>query len=224
MAKNYQQLWNDVASAANEAKAIRILAKISADSEGRSFISRLHGRDAKICVEILAKVSHDLHLSYSLSQMIFQGILTHGLKPADKQAFFLTLRRLAEGRGRLPDRMRITETIEVSDELSDFGGFGDVRFGTYKGHPVAVKTLRVAPKDSFPKIRKVSIDVGRLGRGLNCSVPAILQGSRPVEHAVPSKHLETCWGSGPCEETAPRNRVGVDGPRKHHGVHQKQPR
>jgi len=43
-----------------------------------------------------------------------------------------------------------------------------------------------------------------------------------MEHAVPSEHLETCWGSGPRGETATYNRIGLDGPRKHYGAHRKQ--
>ena len=51
----------------------------------------------------------------------------------------------------------ITEEIKVSDEILASGGFADVRTGTYMGHLVAVKTMRVAKQDDFLKIRKVSI-------------------------------------------------------------------
>ena len=161
MAKNYRQLWNGVATAADEGQAVRALAKISADREGRFFISLLDGRDAGLGVEILGNVSHGLHLPFPLPQTVCQGIVSHDLKPAEKQAFFVTLRRLAERRGRLPDRMRVTEEINVSDEIHAYGGFGDVRPGMYKGRHVAVKTMRVTAPANFPKIRKVSMNAGR---------------------------------------------------------------
>jgi hypothetical protein len=86
-----------------------------------------------------------------------QGIAEHNLKAAEKNAFFVTLRRLAGSHGRLPDSMMITEMIEVEDKIFPSGGFADVRRGRYMGHLVAVKTLRVAAQDDFLKIRKVSV-------------------------------------------------------------------
>ena len=61
MAKNYQPLWEGVTSAEDEAGAIRILAEILADKEGRGFISRLERKDAKLCIELLDHVSRDLY-------------------------------------------------------------------------------------------------------------------------------------------------------------------
>ena len=52
----------------------------------------------------------------------------------------------------------ITEDIEVSDRIVASGGFADVRTGTYKGHLVAVRTLKVTNTDDIPKIREVSVD------------------------------------------------------------------
>jgi len=51
------------------------------------------------------------------------------------------------------------EKIEVSDEVLARGGFADVRRGTYHDHPVAVKTVRVAPQANLQRIRNVSIEV-----------------------------------------------------------------
>ena len=79
----------------------------------------------------------------------------HKLNTDEKQAFFVTLRRLAGTYGRLPDSMVITEKIEVEDKILANGGFADVRIGKYTGHLVAVKKLRVAETDNFVKIRKV---------------------------------------------------------------------
>ena len=61
MAKDYQRLWKEVASAIDETKSVRILAEILADKEGRAFISRLERRDAELCIEILDHVCRDLY-------------------------------------------------------------------------------------------------------------------------------------------------------------------
>jgi len=62
--------------------------------------------------------------------------------------------------------MRITEELEVSDEILGSGGFADVRSGTYKGRVVAVKTMRVTLQDDFLMIRKVRISISHPGCGL----------------------------------------------------------
>lgn len=58
-----------------------------------------------------------------------------------------------------------------------------------------------------------------LWRGLNSPAPAILQGSHPLEHIIPSECLETRWSSGGHKKAAIRQCVGLDGARVHHGVH-----
>jgi len=63
-------------------------------------------------------------------QMVCQGIVERALEPSENQALFVTLRGLARYHGRLPDRMMITEKIEVSDDMHVFGVLGDVRAGT----------------------------------------------------------------------------------------------
>ena len=91
--------------------------------------------------------------------MFGQGIAGNTLKAVtEQQAFFVTLRRLAGLRGRLPESMVITEQIEINPKILASGGFADVRSGTYMGHLVAVKTLRVAAQDDLQKTRKASIN------------------------------------------------------------------
>ena len=58
----------------------------------------------------------------------------------------------------------------------------------------------------------------RLGRGLNHSAPAILQGSHSLEYAIPLERLETRWGSGGHGARTVRRCVRVDGAWEHHGV------
>lgn len=94
--------------------------------------------------------------------MVRQGIAEYNLRSAEKQAFFVTLRRLSECHGRLPNRI-ITENIEIWDEIPTLGGFACVRSGMYKGRVVAVKAMRVTAQDNFLKIRKVSVGVGYPG-------------------------------------------------------------
>jgi hypothetical protein len=83
----------------------------------------------------------------------------HNLKSAEKQAFFVTLRRLTGFHGRLPDSVIIKEKFEVSAKILASGGFSDVRRGKYMGRLVAVKALRVPEQDNMLEIRKVSIAV-----------------------------------------------------------------
>ena len=58
----------------------------------------------------------------------------------------------------MPDSVVITDEVEVpnSGQPNTSGGFADVAQGKYKGHAVAVKTMRVSTSDNFDKIRKVS--------------------------------------------------------------------
>ena len=66
MAKNYREIWENVTNATEETKAIRALAEILADKEGRAFASRLERQDAEVCIEILDHVSRDQCLFLSL--------------------------------------------------------------------------------------------------------------------------------------------------------------
>jgi hypothetical protein len=120
--------------------------------------------------------------------------------------------------GRLPDSVIITEKIEVSEKILASGGFGDVRCGRYIGHLVAVKTLRVAAQDNLLRIREVSQQCfpGHLGCDLDHSSPAILQRSRPLEHAIPPERLETCWGSRGHGKGTIYHCVRVDGAWEYH--------
>lgn len=163
MAKDYGRIWNDITNTVDKTKAVRTLADVLADKEGRTFLLRLEREDAEFCVEILDRVSHNLHLfPFRRFRWFLQGITEHNLKPTERQAFFVLLRRLAGCYGRLPGSMIITEKIETSDNVPTSGGFADVRCGKYMGQPVAVKTMRVTERDDFQKIRKVSINDGYL--------------------------------------------------------------
>jgi len=159
MAKDYRRLWEDVTSTNDEGEAVRTLAEILRDKEGRTFISNLERRDAELCIETLDHVSHDPYLFPSRRLRWFrQGLAEHNLKTAEKQAFFVTLRRLAAIHGRLPESMMIAEDLKVSDKIVASGGFADIRIGTYMGHLVAVKNVRATEQDGFLKTRKVSIN------------------------------------------------------------------
>ena len=62
MAKDFRRLWKDVTSTIDEAKAVRTLAEILVDKEGRVFISRLERKDAELCIEILDHVCRNSYL------------------------------------------------------------------------------------------------------------------------------------------------------------------
>ena len=71
LATDYRQLWGSVTT--NEAKAIRTLAEILAEKEGRRFISHLDSEAAGLCIEILVHVSHDPELFISPPQAVSSG-------------------------------------------------------------------------------------------------------------------------------------------------------
>ena len=60
MAKDYPRLWRDVTSASDEDNAVRTLAEILVDREGRTFIGNSERGDAELCIEILDYVSLSL--------------------------------------------------------------------------------------------------------------------------------------------------------------------
>jgi hypothetical protein len=156
MAKDYRRLWEDITSTSDEGKAVRTLAEIVLDEEGRSFISNLQRKDAELCIEVLDLVSRDPYLLPSPRLRWFrQSLAEHNLKTAEKQAFFVTLRRLAAIHGRLPTSMMIAE-VKISNKLLGSGGFADVKTGTYMEHPVAVKIMKVTEQDDLLVIRKAS--------------------------------------------------------------------
>ena len=62
MAEGYRKLWEDVAKATDEVKAVRALAEIVVDKKGRAFALTLSRDEAELCVETLDYVSRDLCL------------------------------------------------------------------------------------------------------------------------------------------------------------------
>ena len=52
--------------------------------------------------------------------------------------------------------MIIAEKIEIGRNIVGSGGFADIKSGTYAGHAVAVKTLKIAVLDDIHKARSVS--------------------------------------------------------------------
>jgi len=57
MDKDYRRLWEDATSTTDEGRAVRTLAEILLDKDGRTFISNLDHNDAKLCIKILGRVS-----------------------------------------------------------------------------------------------------------------------------------------------------------------------
>ena len=52
--------------------------------------------------------------------------------------------------------MMIAGNIEVGKDVLASGGYADIRRGTYLGHLVAVRALKIHLTDDHQKIRKVS--------------------------------------------------------------------
>ena len=63
MAKDFQGLWKDVTGAEDEAAAIRALAEILVEKDGRAFVSRLELKYTEFCIDVLDRVSHDSRIS-----------------------------------------------------------------------------------------------------------------------------------------------------------------
>ena len=72
MARNCQRLWRDVLSTPKGANAVRTLAEILTDKEGKTFISHLEREDAVLCIEVLNRVSPN-HFSLSPPQTVSSG-------------------------------------------------------------------------------------------------------------------------------------------------------
>jgi len=83
VAKEYQRLWKDVTSANDEGEAVRTLAGIMLDEEGRAFISNLERVDAELCTEILDRVSRDLYPfpSFAVSDGFFRALQCTSSEP-----------------------------------------------------------------------------------------------------------------------------------------------
>lgn len=64
MAKDYEQLWKGATGVVDKVRAVQTLGEILADPEGRVFVSRLDGKGAELCIEILDQVSRDLYLPF----------------------------------------------------------------------------------------------------------------------------------------------------------------
>jgi len=222
MTNDYQPLWLAATNATDKAQAAQILAKILADKDGEAFVLGLDSENVESCIEMLDHVSFDVQLPRSQPHVVRQGIIEHNLKPTEKQTFFITLRNLVECHGKLPSRTRIAGKIEVAEMPLTTGGLADVWSGTYRGHPVMIKVLKMIPQNDYVKTRKVGVNAGHPGHTISIiSFPAILQGSHPLEQPIPSEHLEICGSSGGHKQSAVFHRVGVDAKQEYHGVHRK---
>ena len=81
MVKDYQRLWKCVISTADEANAVRTLAVILADKEGRSFVSCLERKDVGLCIEILDRVSSDFCLPFAATDGLVRASKSTTSKP-----------------------------------------------------------------------------------------------------------------------------------------------
>ena len=62
IAKDYRRLWKEITSTSDEGKAVRTLAEVLLDEEGRKFVLDLERKDAELCIEILYHVGRDMCL------------------------------------------------------------------------------------------------------------------------------------------------------------------
>ena len=89
MKKDYPQLWKGVTSATGEVKAVRALAKIVVNKDGRAFISGLDREAAELCIEVLDYVSCDLRLSpFNVSDGLARASQSTPSNPTREVLFF----------------------------------------------------------------------------------------------------------------------------------------
>lgn len=67
MAKDFQRLWKGVTTAEDEAAAVRALAEMLIEKDGRAFVSCFERKNAEFCIDILDRVSSNSYLLPSLA-------------------------------------------------------------------------------------------------------------------------------------------------------------
>ena len=72
------------------------------------------------------------------------------------------MRRICGRQGLLPRSLQISFSYDPSENTPHWGGSADVWMGEHQGHNVAVKVLRVFPKNKCEKIAKVGYRRGSL--------------------------------------------------------------
>ena len=83
MAKDYQQLWEGVADSTGKAEAVRALAEIVADFDGRTFALSLEPKAVRLCIETLDYVGCNLRLPTFAVLNISSG--HHRTQPRDAE-------------------------------------------------------------------------------------------------------------------------------------------
>ena len=147
----------------------------------------LQGDDAQRLINLIDRVSDsrrrtsDRMLFLTIGQLL---ILPH-LDEKPSRRFSRLLYKICKACGILPTSYVIQLDLARVGEFGWRGGFADVSKGEHQGRPVAIKHLRIGPKDGFDKVFKVS-DYTRSGtsRSPNSS-PATLSRSSDLETVVP---------------------------------------
>jgi hypothetical protein len=126
---------------------------------GQKELLRARGEEARQILNVLDQVfpSAQRHLwdKFSFTSQI---LIKPGLHNKQRAIFLVTLKKLCGACCLLPDSHEISDGLEIiSASPVAGGGFADVYQGTYKGRPVAIKTLRttVIEKDGLARIKKV---------------------------------------------------------------------
>ena len=191
MATNYQRLREDVTRTVDEAQAIQTLAEILADKNSRVFVPRLERESAELCIGTLDRVvSRDPHpLPPSLPQMVSSGYRRAMALSSREIGFFVTLRKRVGCYGKFSHSMMVTKKFEAPDEIIASGGSADTRSGQYMGHFVVVMAIRVTVKVDFLKKGAHQMYFPRTW-DMASMVGLPQQGSRSLEHAIPSECLE----------------------------------
>jgi len=76
------------------------------------------------------------------------------MAPAQKSRFVKALIRLSRASGLYPECL-VLSGMKIEGDAVAGGGFGDVYKGSFKGHEIAVKVLKVYQKSDMDKLLKV---------------------------------------------------------------------
>jgi hypothetical protein len=136
--------------------------------------------------------------------------------------FSRLLYKICEACGMLPASYVVQPELTHVGEFEWSGGFADVSKGEYRGHPVAIKHLRIGTKDEFDKVFKVG-DCARPGASQSLSfVSAALPGSSRLETLVAPEYLATGGSFCVKEPSVFPRHLRVDAQRKRDGIYQHQ--
>jgi hypothetical protein len=140
-------------------------------------------------------LSHLLKECLSAPQIL--GDSESALQDKERTRCSVTLQKLCGACCLLPDSHVISDGLELTNELPvAHGGFANVYQGSYRGRPVAIKTLKLSQADEGVRLKKVSACLcipSKTNADDIHTFAAISQRSRRLEILRPSQYPSLPW-------------------------------